>query len=143
MKVVWAIMITIVVLCIIVFGAEYLKYKAHQTARDKLIIDIKGFCSSAQAWYRETVMPSGESEPLSVESTPRQVTSEDIAMIIGRIDPSAEAHIVVNNNGMFEFYAEVNKLIIIGTAQIDNRIKSKGEIVLGQDGVTIVEVFQN
>jgi len=142
MKVVWTVMIAIVVLCAIVFGVQYLEYKAQQTARDKLISDITGFCSTAQAWYREAAMLGGGGERFEIEGTPREITSDDIAMIIGRIDPNTEAHVVQNNNGMYEFRAEGDRLIIIGTAQVNDRIRSKGEIVLGKEGVTLVEVFQ-
>jgi len=141
MKVVWTVMIAIVVLCVIVFGVKYLEYKAQQTARDKLILEIKGFCSSAQAWYRDSAMNGGGGERFSVEGTPREITSDDISMIIGRIDPTAEAHVVTTATGTYEFIPEGDRLIVRGTAVIDQRIKSKGEIVLGEEGIILVEVL--
>jgi len=106
--------------------------KASSTARERLVNDIRGFGSVAHNWYRESAMVGGGGGGLDLEEdTEYVITSDDISVIISRIDPSIDGHVLVNENGTYEFIHEGNRLTIIGRAKSDARIVERGDVVLG------------
>jgi len=127
----WIIIAVLALLLIIIFAIQVINNKAISTAREKLISDILGYGSAAHAWYRMSAMLGGGGGEYAEDESEYIITSDVISAIISHIDSSAEGHVIVNDNGTYEFYAEGNRLIIRGRSKFDAKVASSGEVVLG------------